>query len=164
MTVRKADEFEKRRGNVCCIKDCENEASNRGSNCYLQTFFRFGKFWEFERHICEEHKHLMHSDEVWNLIDRKKRRWVKPYSCGCGRQATEELRGLLRSSGETFIESYQVCERHYKEMFNEEADKKVQEFIDGCEEEARKAKKSKDVVRTEDGSIYKVEFDKKKIH
>ena len=122
-------------------------------------------------------------ERLESLIDRKKRRQVKPHYCGCARQATKEIRGLVIAR-EPFIEPHRVCERHYKERFNEEAEKEVQEFLSGGEEAVRKAKEehrknlrmiagiinsqaekeSEDVVMTEDGWVHKAKFDKKKIH
>lgn len=114
MTIRKADEFEKKNSNVCCIKDCENVASYNSSDGYFQTFFRFGKFWEFERRFCEEHKHLMNSDESESLLDRRKRRWVKPCPCPyCGRQATKEIEIPGGCGGKPWVDVIPVCERHY---------------------------------------------------
>lgn len=182
MDIRKANDLEKRAGWVCCIKGCENIAIWAGSEGYRIIFFRFGKFWEFERRFCEEHKELRYFAERENLIDKKKRTRVKPYYCSCGRQAIKQSRNLLISSETVYIECYGVCEKCYKEFFDAEAEKRVEEILDGCEEailedlkkvvglidvgliEAQAEKESEDVVFTEDGGVYKVKFDKKKIH
>lgn len=182
MDIRKASDLEKRKRYVCCIKGCENIAIWAGSDSYHVTFFRFGKFWKYERRFCEKHKELMHSAEWDILIDKKKRTWVKPYYCGCGRQATKSLRGILSTRRTIYIEGYGRCEKCYKEDFNAEAEKEVEELLDGCKESVRKnlknivglidvelieaqaEKESEDVVMTEDGGVYKVKFDEKKIH
>ena len=189
MDIRKADVMDKKSGNVCCIKGCENSTlcSYRGQTMKIR-FFRFGKYWEYELHFCQEHKDMfldLPFAEMQKLIDKKKRTRVKPKFCFCGRQATKRLHEFAYfSSIGPWIEHHDVCEKHYRELYVESTEKEVEEFLSGNKDTIRKIhelgqqsmkkiieeinsgidKKTEDYIMTEDGRICKVKFDDKKIH